>query len=208
MSEPPIWERQNVSNRGDARRAALLVALEGLLLEGNTLDAIAISDVTKRAGVTRSAFYFYFANIATAVTALGEGLIEDSRVANEILADTSIAPEPRIRQALTGIFDDVEKQKHIFRALLAARAMDTTLREVWDHGRADFAAPIAKLITSERKAKRAPAGADAEALALTLLELNDRSLELFVLGVGPTLKKTIDALVSIWLRSIYATDPH
>lgn len=207
MSEPPIWERRTGPNRGDVRRAALLDALEGLVLDGRELGSIAVSDVTQRAGVTRSGFYFYFANIPTAVTALGEELLEDARLANEILIDTTIEPESRIRQALTGLFDAIEKQKHIFRALLAARAVDATLREVWDHGREDYAAPIAELIAAERKAGRAPAGADAQALALTLLELNDRSLELFVLGIGPARKKTIDALVSIWLRSIYATDP-
>lgn len=207
MSEPPIWERRTTPNRGDVRRAGLLDALEGLILEGRTLDDISVSDVTQRAGVTRSGFYFYFANIPTAVTALGDHLIEDARVANEILIDTSIEPASRIKQALSGLFDAVEKQKHIFRALLAARSIDATLREAWDHGREDYAAPIAQLIAAERRAGRAPAGADAQALALTLLELNDRSLELFVLGIGPTRKKTIDALVSIWLRSIYATDP-
>uniref|UniRef100_UPI002B26899C hypothetical protein n=1 Tax=Nocardioides sp. TaxID=35761 RepID=UPI002B26899C len=53
---------------------------------------------------------------------------------------------------------------------------------------------------------RAPAGADAEALASVLLELNDRMLERIALG-GPIAQETlIETVVSIWLRSIYGND--
>jgi len=206
MSAERAWDRRG-TNRGDARRAALLGALEELLLDDTALDAITVAQVTKKAGVTRSGFYFYFANIATAVAALAETLYDDAALANEILADTGQAPGARIRKAITGLFDAIDQQRHIFRAVLAARASDSTLREFWERSRAEYAVPIARLITAERRAGNAPPGADAGALALMLLELNDRSLELFALGIGPARRKHIDAVVSIWLRSVYGTDP-
>ena len=55
--------------RGDRRRTALLEALDHHLREGS-LDSINIADISRRAGVTRSAFYFYFENKASAVAAL------------------------------------------------------------------------------------------------------------------------------------------
>lgn len=206
MTVERAWDRRG-TNRGDARRAALLGALEELLLDGVALDAITVAQLTKKAGVTRSGFYFYFANVATAVAALAETLYDDAALANEILADTGQAPGVRIRTAITGLFDAIDRQRHIFRAVLAARASDPTLREFWEKSRAEYAVPIARLITAERRAGNAPAGADASALALMLLELNDRSLELFALGIGPARRKHMDAVVSIWLRSVYGTDP-
>ena len=43
----------------DQRRAALLESLETLLRESR-LEDINIADISRRAGLTRSAFYFYF----------------------------------------------------------------------------------------------------------------------------------------------------
>src|SRR5690606_7999010 len=57
------------SSRADARRTALLHALDDLLREA-VLDDIKIADISSRAGVTRSAFYFYFDSKAAAVAAL------------------------------------------------------------------------------------------------------------------------------------------
>lgn len=200
------WDRRT-TNRGDARRAALIDALEELLIEGETLDTIAVADITRRAGVTRSGFYFYFANIATAVAALAERIYDDAAQANDILVDTTQEPAERIRLAIGGLFDAIDRQRHIFRAVLAARSVDPALREFWDRNRAAYAVPIGRLIAAERRAGQAPAGADPNALALMLLELNDRSLEIFALGIGPARRKHVDAVVSIWLRSIYGSDP-
>ena len=52
--------------KGDQRRSALLQSLDHHLQEGS-LDSINIADISRRAGVTRSAFYFYFENKAAAV---------------------------------------------------------------------------------------------------------------------------------------------
>ena len=61
------------TDRGDQRRAALLESLDQLLQdEDSSLDSINIADISRRAGVTRSAFYFYFDNKAAAVAALME----------------------------------------------------------------------------------------------------------------------------------------
>ena len=66
-----------------------------------------------------------------------------------------------------------------------------------------FAGQVAGMIREERRARRAPAGADADALATVLLELNDRALEAYALGAEPPRAQRIEALTSIWLRSIY-----
>ena len=49
------------ATKGDERRTALLEDLDAYL-QTHTLDAINIADISRRAGVTRSAFYFFFEN--------------------------------------------------------------------------------------------------------------------------------------------------
>ncbi|MBB1058686.1 TetR/AcrR family transcriptional regulator, partial [Dietzia sp. B19] len=52
-------EGTNGSPRGDRRREALLAELDRQL-RTTKLDDISVADLTDAAGITRSAFYFYF----------------------------------------------------------------------------------------------------------------------------------------------------
>jgi TetR/AcrR family transcriptional regulator, ethionamide resistance regulator len=46
--------------QGDARQRELVAALIGLLNDGSLFGELGVNDIAKRAGITRSAFYFYF----------------------------------------------------------------------------------------------------------------------------------------------------
>lgn len=199
------WNRlvdRRSSNRGDARRDKLLNAFDGLLRE-QTLDEINVIEISRRAGVTRSAFYFYFESKAVAVMALMRDLYEAAAEANELLVKAEGDAETRVRRAITLLFDSVDSSPHTYRALLEARASSATVRQMWDDGRADFAGAIANMIGTERAVGRATDGPDAGALASVLLDLNDHALERHSLGSGPKRDQHIDALTFLWLSSIY-----
>jgi AcrR family transcriptional regulator len=202
----PRVDRRTAANRGDARRAALLDAFDELLRD-QRLEEINVAEISRRAGVTRSAFYFYFESKAVAVAALLDDFYEDVAAATEALVAAEGDPEERIHKVIAGLFDAVDQQPHAFRALLEARATSPTVREVWEEGRAEFARMVAGMITSERRAGRADPGAQAKALATVLLDLNDHALERHALGAGPPRARHIEALTSIWLRSIYGRSP-
>lgn len=189
----------------DQRRAALLESL-GELLQESDLDSINIADISRRAGVTRSAFYFYFESKHLAVAALMEQVYDGAMLATERFADPDLSPVERVRGMVTTLFDTVEEHTHLFRAMLDARGQSPAVREMWDSDRQSFVGLVADLVRTERAAGRAPDGPDPDALAAMLLELNDRALERLTLGTldRPTLT---EAVVSIWVRSIFATDP-
>jgi len=204
------WDRlvdRRGPNRGDARRDALLQAFDELLRE-QSLDQINVAEISQRAGVTRSAFYFYFENKALAVMALMADLYDAAGDANELLVKAEGDPDQRIRQAITMLFDSVDTSPHTYRALLEARASSVAVRQMWDAGRADFAAVIAGMIETERAAGRASEGPDAASVAAVLLDLNDHALERHSLGSGPSREQHIEALAFIWLRTIYGNDIH
>ncbi|MCZ4500185.1 MAG: hypothetical protein JWQ74_2740 [Marmoricola sp.] len=203
------WNRlvdRRGTGRGDERRNALLGALEGLLREQG-LEQINIADISHRAGVTRSAFYFYFESKAIAVMALMQDLYDAAAAANELLENAEGDATERFRTSITLLFDSVDSSPHTYRALLEARASSASVRQMWDAGRVDFASVIARMIETERSAGRAGAGPDAGALASVLLDLNDHALERHSLGSGPPREQHIDTLTFLWLRSIYGSDP-
>lgn len=192
-------------NKGDERRSALLEALDSLLRDGVALDDINVAHLSERAGVTRSAFYFYFESKATAVLALLEQLYEDVAGATDQLLDTTISPAERIRGVIASLFDSVDRQPHAYRALLQARADSATVREDWARGLAGFAEEVAAMIVAERAGGSALDGPDAEALAAVLLDLNDRAVEHHVVGGGPNRDDHVEALTAVWVRTIYGT---
>ncbi len=187
--------------RGDRRRTALLESLDHHLRE-SSLDSINIADISRRAGVTRSAFYFYFENKASAVAALMEEMYDESLLAaDQLRADGS--PAENIDAMVRGLFSAWDKHEHLFRASLDARATSATVRELWDDDRESFVPVIASMIEAERAAGAAPAGTDATALASVLLELNDRMLERLALGGALEREQLVEAVVSVWLHTIY-----
>ena len=192
------------ADRGDRRRTALLEALDGLLQE-HPLDQIKIADISHRAGVTRSAFYFYFDSKAIAVAALMSEVYDERFVATTLLRAEDETPQARIEAGLRAMFDVVTERAHLHRALGDARNTDATVRALWDADRSSFVGPIVELIEAERAAGNAPTGPDAAALATLLLELNDRVLERVARGSELDVRPQLDAVIAIWLRSIYGS---
>ena len=207
MGEERPWARlvdRRSVNRGDLRREALLRALDELLRE-HSLDQVNVAEISRRAGVTRSAFYFYFESKAMAALALMAGLYEDASDATDLLVKAEGDPRARIRGVIATLFGAVEATPHTYRALLEVRAANPAAREMWEAGRADFAAMIAEMIERERAAGRAVAGPDASALAAVLLDLNDHAVERHALGTGPPREEHIDALTHLWIQGIYGS---
>lgn len=190
--------------KSDLRRSAILESLDHHLRETG-FDGINIADVTKRAGVTRSAFYFYFENKAAAVAALLEPMYDDGFIASDILTSTADPPHRRIRAMVEALLDTVEHHRYLLEAMLDARASNVAIRRVWDDARESFVPGVAAMIAAERDSGRAPAGPPAEVLAGMLLEFNDRLLERYTVGGTLSRQQLSEGAEAIWLRTIYGS---
>ena len=190
--------------KSDLRRTAILESLDHHL-RNSGFDGINIADVTKRAGVTRSAFYFYFENKAAAVAALLEPMYEDGFVASDILTSTAEPPHSRIRAMVEALLDTVEHHRYLLQAMLDARASNPAIRQVWDDARETFVPAVAAMIAAERDSGRAPDGPQVEVIAGMLLEFNDRLLERYTLGGTLTREQLSEGAEAVWLRTIYGT---
>jgi AcrR family transcriptional regulator len=189
--------------RGDQRRSALLRSLDEHLLDAS-LESVNIADIARAAGVTRSAFYFYFENKQAAVAALVEDMYDEAVAATALLGG-SAAPAENIEATIRALFGAWDRHQHIYRAMLDARATSTPVREMWESDRASFVPLVAEVIEGERAAGRAPAGPDASDLATVLLELNDRALERLARGDGLSREALTNTVVHVWLSSIYGS---
>jgi AcrR family transcriptional regulator len=204
VSRQPTRERRT-PHKGDQRRAALLESLDHHLQE-SSLESINIADISRRAGVTRSAFYFYFENKAVAAAALMEEMYDEIVVAAGLISTTDGPPATRIETMIRELFAVVDRHAHQFAAMLETRATSEAVRTLWESDRQSFVEPVAEMIRHEREVGGAPDGPDATVLATVLLELNDRMLERTAVGGPLTRDQQVEALTTIWLRTIFGTD--
>lgn len=196
------FDTPNPSARGDQRRESLLAALDQKL-RTTKLDDISVSELTDAAGITRSAFYFYFDSKAAAVTALLGAVLERAEESTTHVVDGEGGFRNRVDASLEILADRLVANAHIYRALLTARTTHDATRELWDEGRAVLAEPIAEHIRAERAAGRAPEGADADWLARALVQINETVLEQLVYDPDGPREQLLATASDMWVRSVY-----
>ena len=191
--------------RGERRRAALLSALAELLQE-RSLGEIGIDEISARAGVTRSAFYFYFATKPAAVAALM------SEVFSAIITATSAfferdtgTPRERLRESLTQGAATWHEHGNLVRALYDGAGNDPEIGGLLDHWLEQFIEVTAQRIERERAAGRAPEGTDAHPLAAVLIGMNERAFLRDLRAGSPPeqIEQTVTALVDAWASTLY-----
>lgn len=207
----PAAPSGSTSPRGDRRREDILSALDERL-KTTALDDISVADLTEAAGITRSAFYFYFDSKAAAVSMLLVVVNKEAGEAIDIIVGGEGDFRRRVSAGLTRLIDRVLEVDHIYRALLTARTKHEPTREMWDAGRRYNAEPVADFIRAERAAGRAPEGADAQSLAEGLMQLNQQILERVVYEPGAPRDALLAITTDMWVRTVYgridpAVDP-
>ncbi|MFJ5870927.1 TetR/AcrR family transcriptional regulator [Dietzia maris] len=198
----PAAPSATTSPRGDRRREALLAALDDRL-RTTALDDISVADLTVSAGITRSAFYFYFDSKAAAVGVLLAAVQDEALAAVETIVGGEGGFRTRVAGALEKLTDRVLENAHIYRALLTARSKHEQTRALWNEGRRTLAAPIAEFLRTERTAGRAPDGVDPEALAVGLIHINETVLEQLAYDTDGPREPLLTVATDMWVRSVY-----
>ena len=202
--------RHRSEPKGDARRTALLNALDRLL-DTHPLSRIGVSDITGEAGVTRSAFYFYFPNKASAVTALMGDMYTNTLAATSDWFDGAEGqPQEQLRAGIWLTANRWRSRVGLMVAMLDAAGADMEVRQVWRGWVQRFADRAAERIRRDCESGIARTALDVDALAMTLVGATFQTMEHDVrtihTGHQPT-DAPIDALVEVWIRSVYLTTP-
>jgi len=197
-----------LSPRGQRRRAQLLEALEELV-EERPLAEIEVDDITRRAGITRSGFYFYFPSKGAAVAALIDG-IQDGIIQ---LGVSFYDPESgRGREQIgTAIERSVafwREHASLLVAMLDAAGHDDETRTKWDAMVQDVARVFAEKFRrdADALARIEAGGISPDDFARLLLDASVRVMERDVraigAGAGPD-QALVDAMVHLWRVAVW-----
>jgi TetR/AcrR family transcriptional regulator, ethionamide resistance regulator len=186
------------SGKRAAIEAAVLEATEALLAEGASFAELNIERIATRAGISRTAFYFYFRDKrALLVRLTGEVNAELMRAADTWWSGGEV------RDALGRIAELYEAHAALLRVVVEVATYDEEVARYWRDLIGRFVAATRERIAAEQAAGRARDG-DPYALAFALIWMVERSFyELAVHDEAPDQAALVEALGAVFTRAVY-----
>jgi TetR/AcrR family transcriptional regulator, ethionamide resistance regulator len=136
--------------KGDARELALLDATEELLRSGSVQD-LTVEAITRRAKLTRTAFYFYFASKEQAVGRLAERYLGEIFEAAQPAFDPEIPLAEGIRAAIENQVEVWGKHGGALAAVADLAGSDPAIRKLWTSEIEAFVEPVRDRITAHQR---------------------------------------------------------
>ena len=186
-----------------AVQAAVLRATEQLLGEGATYSDLNIERIATRAGISRTAFYFYFADKRELLMRLTEDVTDELYTQADIWYSGSGDPEAEIREALVNIARLYEQHGTLLRVIVEVATYDDEVAVFWRALLGRFIEATKRRIAVEQEAGKSSDG-DPGATAFALCWMAERVLYQELIQGAPIRREDlVDALVRIWMRTIY-----
>jgi TetR/AcrR family transcriptional regulator, ethionamide resistance regulator len=200
---PPRSSTAPSSPKRAAVQTAVLNATEQLLGEGATYADLNIEKIATRAGISRTAFYFYFADKRELLMRLTEDVTDQLYAQADIWYSGSGDPEAEIREALVNIARLYEEHGTLLRAIVEVSTYDDEVAVFWRTLMGRFVEATQVRIAGEQAAGKS-SGFDPESAAFALCWMAERVLYQELVQSDPIARENlVEALVCIWMRTIY-----
>jgi AcrR family transcriptional regulator len=201
--EAPTPKRQAIE-------AAVLRAMEELLGDGATYATLSIERIATRAGISRTAFYFYFADKRELLMRLASKLSDDLyREADAWWSGAGDGPE-QLTVALDKIAALYRAHGPLVCAIVEVSTYDEVVGPFWQALVGRFVDATAERIASEVAAGRAASGGGIgspvkpEATAFALVWMTERTLHQMLVQDGRVPDdELVRALERIWIATVY-----
>lgn len=201
MSAP---ERESVPTAKRAQiQADVLAATESLLGEGASFADLNIERIASRAGISRTAFYFYFKDKRELLMRLTEGVTDILYEQADRWYSGDGDPAQEMREALVNIAVLYDEHFSLLRAIVEVSTYDEDIARFWRGLLGRFAEATQRRIEVEQTAGRA-ADVPAAGTAFSLVWMTERTMYQQVVQGHPLGRgELVEALVGIWTRSVY-----
>ena len=199
--EAPTEKRQ-------ATEAAVLDAMEELLAEGTPYAALSVERIATRAGISRTAFYFYFADKRELLMRLASELSDEFyREADTWWSGAGDGAEQLIA-AVDKIAALYRAHGPLVCAIVEVSAHDEVVGPFWRALVQRFVDASALRIASEIEAGRADPVLVPHAMAFSLVWMTERALYQMLVQDDPVCgDELVRALARIWTSTVYMTAP-
>jgi AcrR family transcriptional regulator len=189
---PPTAKRAQV-------QAAVLAATEALLAEGSSYAELNVERIAKAAGISRTAFYFYFRDKRDLLMRLAADVNEQFYAQADIWFSGDGDPEQEIREALTRIAELYAEHGVLIRAIVEVSTYEEDIATFWRGLLERFVEPTARRIEAEQGG-----ASPARATAFALTWMVERTYYQQLVQQDPVdAGELVDAIAGIYLRTVY-----
>ena len=189
--------------RREAVEARVLEATEALLSEGASYAELRIEQIARRAGISRTAFYFYFRDKRELLIRLTEDVADQLYAEAEAWWSGDGEGAAELRAALAQVIGLYRQHGLLLRAVVEASAYDEPTAALWRALLDRFVDASRRRIEAEQAAGRiGPLPAEQTAFALSWM--TERACyQQIVRGGNLDDADFVDALVRVWVGSLY-----
>jgi AcrR family transcriptional regulator len=186
----------------DEVRQSMRAAVLGLL-EDRPFKDLTIDEIAGAAGLTRTAFYFYFKNKVEVLAAVVEELAGDLyKEADRWWSGDDENVELAMREALEGTARVNQRHAAVLRAAIEVTTYDATFAGLYRQLTERFVTNAAEHIRDEQAAGRARQ-VDPQASAEALIWMTERCGYQMIAMDGLEVSEFVDALIPVWLHALY-----
>lgn len=197
-------DRTTTTNRGDHARTAILTALRELL-ERNPISEVSVQAITRQAGVTRTAFYFYFESKYSALAELLQGRTTAAMLDQSFAMRAPGESTPAlIARVITGIRAALAADDPVWASCRASAGHEPEIAEIVAAVEDAITCRIVAMVSAEVHQGTQPISTDLPALVRVLTTAA-------VVGCAPArvaaqpghLDRTTDAVAALWRNALW-----
>ncbi len=189
-----------------AVQSAVLGATSELLGEGVSYADLNIERIATRAGISRTAFYFYFRDKRELLLRLTEDVTDELYRQGDIWFSGAGEPTAEVVEALQKIGALYREHGAVLRAIVQAAATDDEVAVFWHAILDRFVDATARRIEDLRRTGDTVVTEDARACAFALCWMIERAFnQQLVLGEPIAHDQLVAALSGIFVRAVYGT---
>jgi AcrR family transcriptional regulator len=187
-----------------AVEADVLQATEALLCEGASYANLSVERITTRAGISRTAFYFYFADKRELLMRLASNVADQLyREADTWWSGSGDGPA-QLAEALGTIAAVYRAHGPLVCAIVEVSTYDAEVGVFWRGLVGRFVSASAARIDAEQAAGRADPGLDPAAAAFALVWMTERSFHQMLVQEDPLpTDELVAALARVWSVTVY-----
>ena len=199
----PVAHREGAPTAKRAQvQAAVLAATEALLAEGSSYAELNIERIATAAGISRTAFYFYFRDKRDLLMRLAADVNTQFYAQADIWFSGEGDPEQEIREALTRIAELYAEHGVLIRAIVEVSTYEEDIARFWRGLLEQFVEATTRRIEAEQGSGSPSAPARATAFALTWM-VERVYYQQLVQDHPVDAGELVDAIAGIYLRTVY-----
>jgi AcrR family transcriptional regulator len=182
--------------------AAVRDAMLGLLAEGIPFKDLTVDELARAAGLSRTAFYFYFPGKSQVLMGAAAEAAEESYAEADRWWHGEGPPEELVRVALEGIVGVYVRHAAVFRTAVEVTYYDPEFHAFYKALLDRFVTATAEHLRREREAGRLRE-LDTASVARALVWMVERCNTVLISDEGRDPDQIVEALTTVWLHTLY-----